>query len=423
MKNGTMKRVLCAILCVLMAAAFAACGAKKGVDIAAKVNALMVTDQTLGIAGKYTKLPEVEGGSIDADLVGTWVTADGDMTYTYGEDGTLKVTTELYGDSELPYTCVTIGEYKILCEEMQLDPEMYEGAKEGDTMLSYTAYSVEKDVLYQVVVEEVNEDYTSHTSALVTLYRADESGSAAAAIAANPIDIKSLNGTWVCDKGSFTIADGTLKLGEDTYTISLDEKNDLVVEKDGKSTAYNMAVSVMKEYDYEDRTQFTASTGLGISYTGAGENDQPNLASLMESYEYNGWYFSGSFKLLKDGEEVPTAASAEDVAFEEDAETVTLFQKGVWSASVDGAVDTYFVFYDEFNGRTERADGTGGVPFTCEQNGWDVVFHFGSEDDVTNATFSEGDNTGTFDYGDRTVTYTFEAVADADADTFEVPVE
>ena len=103
------------------------------------------------------------------------------------------------------------------------------------------------------------------------------------------------------------------------------------------------------------------------------------------------------------------------------AETDALFQKGVWSASIDGKIDTYFVFYDEANGHTERADGTGGVPFTCEQSGWNIVFHFGSADDVTNAVFSEGDNTGTFDYGDKTVTYTFEAVADADADTFEVP--
>ena len=43
-------------------------------------------------------------------------------------------------------------------------------------------------------------------------------------------------------------------------------------------------------------------------------------------------------------------------------------------------------------------------------------------DAVTNAAFSEGDNTGTFDYGDgNTVVYTFELVPDADPDTFEVP--
>lgn len=100
-----------------------------------------------------------------------------------------------------------------------------------------------------------------------------------------------------------------------------------------------------------------------------------------------------------------------------------LFQKGVWSASIDGKIDTYFVFYDENSGRTERADGTGGTPFTCEQSGWDIVFHFGSDDDVTKATFNEGDNTGKFEYADKTVVYTFEFVENADADTFEVPVQ
>ena len=98
-----------------------------------------------------------------------------------------------------------------------------------------------------------------------------------------------------------------------------------------------------------------------------------------------------------------------------------LFTRGVWSASIDGKIDTYFIFDDESNGRTERADGTGGVPFTCEQKAYDVTFHFGSPDDVTEAKFSTGDNTGTFNYGDKEVTYYFEAVSNADPATFEVP--
>jgi hypothetical protein len=139
------------------------------------------------------------------------------------------------------------------------------------------------------------------------------------------------------------------------------------------------------------------------------------LTDYKTEFDYDSWYYSGSFK-LQDGTE------AEDDTEEAFEETAPLFGRGVWSASIDGKIDTYFVFYDESNGRTERADGTGGVGFTCEQNGWDAVFHFGSDDDVTNAVFSEGDNTGTFDYGDgNTVVYTFELVPDADPDTFEVP--
>lgn len=98
-----------------------------------------------------------------------------------------------------------------------------------------------------------------------------------------------------------------------------------------------------------------------------------------------------------------------------------LFTAGVWSASVDGEINTYFIFDDEANGHTDSADGKGGTPFTCEQNGSDIVFHFGSADDVTNAKFSEDGKTGTFDYGDETVVYTFEAVADADPATFTAP--
>lgn len=272
-----------------------------GVNIVEKLTALMVSDKTLGIAGKYSTLADIRDGSVDPDVIGTWTTADGDMTYTYGEDGVVKITSEVYGDSQAPFTCLTIDGYKILCEEVELSPEYYDGAEEGDTQLAYTAYSVENGAMYQVVVEEVNEDYTSSMSALVMMYRADETGSAAAAIADNPINLQALNGTWTSDQGSFTISGGTLTLGGDSFQLSLDEKNDLVVEKDGASTTYNMAVSVMKEYDYEDRTQFTTSTVMGISFTGADENDKPNLLPVLDdykaAYEYDSWYYSGSFKL------------------------------------------------------------------------------------------------------------------------------
>ena len=307
-KTKLFSKTLCVCLCVLIVSAFAGCGAGKraaGADPVAKLNALTVSDQTLGIAGKYTKLTDVKGGSIDADLIGTWVTASGDMTYTYGEDGVLKVASETFGGSELAFTCVTIGDYKILCEESELSPELYEGAEAGDTALSYTAYSVENDALYQVVVEQASADVTSTASALVTLYRADDSGSAAAAIAKNPIDPQALNGTWMSEKGSFTILDGVLTFGEDSFNISFDEKNDLVVEKDGASTVYSMAVSSIKEYDYENNTQRDPSTAMGIYFTGADAGDKPNLLPLLYDYKteygYDSWYYSGSFKLQDSG--------------------------------------------------------------------------------------------------------------------------
>ena len=98
-----------------------------------------------------------------------------------------------------------------------------------------------------------------------------------------------------------------------------------------------------------------------------------------------------------------------------------LFTKGVWVGNIDGNADTYFLFNDEKSGRTERADGSGGVSFTCEQSGVDVIFHFGSADDVTKAKFNLADNTGTFDYGNKKVTYTFVFIDGADPDTYEIP--
>lgn len=105
-----------------------------------------------------------------------------------------------------------------------------------------------------------------------------------------------------------------------------------------------------------------------------------------------------------------------------DIQPAPLFTKGVWSASVNGEINTYFVFESETSGKTVSADGKGSTAFTCEQHGMEIVFHFGSEDDITNAVFSTADNTGTFDFEGETVVYTFEYMADADADTFDVPV-
>ncbi|MBR6701794.1 MAG: hypothetical protein IKI78_01485, partial [Clostridia bacterium] len=142
-------------------------------------------------------------------------------------------------------------------------------------------------------------------------------------------------------------------------------------------------------------------------------NAKFNLDNNTGTFDYDGKTVTYEFAFVDDADpetfEIPAAEP--------------LFNKGVWSASIDGKIDTYFIFDDESNGRTERADGTGGVPFTCEQNGLDIVFHFGSADDVTNAKFSLGDNTGTFEYGEETVVYSFESVQGADPDSFEIPAE
>ena len=123
-------------------------------------------------------------------------------------------------------------------------------------------------------------------------------------------------------------------------------------------------------------------------------------------------------------EETTVAETTAEITESESAnELGNLFDKGVWSASIDGKIDTYFVFYDETSGKTVTADGKGGVGFTCEQSGLNIVFHFGSADDGTKAVFRTDSNIGTFYYGDKTVDYTFEFIEKADADNFEAPVK
>ena len=98
-----------------------------------------------------------------------------------------------------------------------------------------------------------------------------------------------------------------------------------------------------------------------------------------------------------------------------------VFSKGVWLMTAEDSVDTYFIFYDETSGVTERADGTGGVPFSCEQDGWNILFHFGGADDNTKAVVSEGDASITFTYENgNTKTYLATYIDGADPETFDI---
>ena len=205
-----------------------------------------------------------------------------------------------------------------------------------------------------------------------------------------------------------------------------------------------VVITAKDGFDNAGVTELLCDAPATYSFTASDEDTTWKVFVLDERFEDGARYLSQAKQPALEGngtltidadkyiyilcsESVFTADAASDAtltidyADEEDVTPDKLFSKGVWSASVDGKIDTYFIFDDEANGRTERADGTGGVPFTCEQNGLDVVFHFGSADDVTNAKFSTGDNTGTFEYADKTVVYTFEAVSGADPATFEVP--
>ncbi len=293
------KRILCAVLCLVLALSIAGCGAKKKeVNPVEKISTLSTTDEALGLKGKYTALSDVTGGSVDAALVGKWVSADGKTVYTYAADGTQHVHTEDYGDTDLTFTCITCGDYRILCEQVPVSSTDADGNTTESTALSYTAYSVDNDALYMVSVEEANPDYNTHQTALLTMYRADKQGSAAASMAKNPIALSALNGTWTGDKGTFTIENGTLTLNGDSYALSFNDKNQLVAEKekDGGTTAYGMAVTILK-----DHVENTENIVLALSYTGADENDRPNLLPVLDDwkadYDWDTWYYTGSFQL------------------------------------------------------------------------------------------------------------------------------
>ena len=78
--------------------------------------------------------------------------------------------------------------------------------------------------------------------------------------------------------------------------LSFDEKNQLVVEKDGKSTAYAMNISTKKLYGDEP----AESTVLGLYYTGEDESDLPNLLPILEDwktdYAWDSWYYRIPFR-------------------------------------------------------------------------------------------------------------------------------
>ncbi len=312
-----LKNIICAALCILVVMSFAGCGAGKpgtetepaetvsqpaeeaktgGINLFEKLSALATSDVDLGIDGKYNVFEDITDGKIDPALTGKWISADGKTVYTYGEDGICNAEFEGSENSGLRYTCISAGGKNIIVDEA----EMMGDVEEGTLVLSYYAYSVENGVLFMVPVEEYNPDYSSSQNALLIMFRADENGGIEAAVSENPIDLNAFSGTWSSDTGSISIENGTLKADDDIYNISFDDQNRLVAEKDGQSTAYGFSITAMKDYDIEDRSQFTEKTCFNIYYEGADENDKPNLLSVMTDwkaeYEYDRNYFSANFE-------------------------------------------------------------------------------------------------------------------------------
>lgn len=309
MKKGIIKTV-CFILCAFMVVSLWGCQAKQTetpeevtqaaepaaqkVNPLEKLSALTFSDEELGIAGKYKSLVDITDGSVDPALIGSWTTADGMNSYIYNEDGTAKSVTDSYGENAFDFTCIKAGDVSIVCNES----EMLGDVEEGTTALSYFAYTIENDALYMVAVEERNPDFTSSQSALLALYRNDADGNIVDSLAANLYDISAFDGTWTSDKGDITIENGKLTSGGESWDVRLNDINQLVAEKDGGHTVYSTSVSVLIEHDGDKTTETPC---LSFYYTGSDENDKPNLLPVLDDwkteYDWESYYYSGSFKL------------------------------------------------------------------------------------------------------------------------------
>lgn len=325
MKNLT-KRVIASLVSVLMLTALVSCGntkteetssaasdAKSSVDVSVnavnireKLSAMIVSDKELDLVGKYNSIADIKDGENDSALIGNWSSSDGSIKCTFDENGVMKMeSTMLDSASDVKYTCLTLGDRHIICEDLPVETNDDSDDTAESTEVSYVSYVVENDALYLLDIESTtDEGTTSYISSLITLYHADDNGSIDDAIAKNPIDLNSLYGSWTSDNGDVTIDENGLTLDKDTYKLSFDEKNQLVAEKDGNSTVYQMTLGYSKNYKNAEKTEVEDEKyALSLTYTGADENDKPNLVNVMTDwkteYGWESWYYNTTFFLGK----------------------------------------------------------------------------------------------------------------------------
>ncbi|MCR5794509.1 MAG: hypothetical protein K6G61_04085 [Solobacterium sp.] len=290
----------CAAVLALSALAGCSSGSKaeaSGTDLKEKLKALTATEKELGLEDRYASAADIQDGSLDPELIGTWKTAKGDLTYYFLEDGTAYAESADYGSSEpLPYTCITLDDRKIICEEMSGISYGEDGSEEEFFQMSYFAYQIENDALYLVAVDSPQEYTNSSANTVIALYK-DGSETKPA------VSVKSLYGKWTGDYGTIVIDENglTVKDGPDdvngTYAVSVNEQGDLVVEKDGRSTVYPFALAYCR--DYSDTLEVTGTEyALALYYIGTDENDRPNLAGVMSDwhaeYDYDEFRFDFS---------------------------------------------------------------------------------------------------------------------------------
>ena len=270
------------------------------VNLASLLKEMSFLSTDLGLEAAPEHLDQVQGGAIDPELVGTWITADGDTTYSYDAEGKTTAVIASYGiESEAPYTTLTAGGQKVVVEELS-GTSYADGKETAFTQVSYSVYRVDNDALYMVPVSTPGEYMTSFASSVIVFYRADENGSTAAARAKHSVDPASFYGSWAnmdeTKGGEVTIDEKGFAWNGSVWAMSLDEGR-LILEKDGVKTAYSCSLARLRNYEDDTLAKLTGeSLGLSLSYTGQDEKDVPNLGELMTDYKteygYDQWYYS-----------------------------------------------------------------------------------------------------------------------------------
>ena len=299
-----LKKILAVLLCAALAAALAGCGGEKkaqAVNLFERLNDLKTTRTALDLPQVNTPIGTFSDGKADPALFGVWKTADGKYTYTYAEDGTATAT---MADSEqtkaVPFTCLSRQGYNILVEELELMNYDAEGNETpGDKQLQYSTYLIDGDAMYTLSVEDISEDSSSYYGTLQSLFRADEAGSIDSALAAHPVDPASFFGEWEGEKGNIVIDENGLTLDGAVYALSVNDRHQLVAEKDGVSTTYTFGVGYSKTAPDEGEAEWNEKSAFALNYTGADEADKPNLLPCLTDwaaeYGWEAYLYSASF--------------------------------------------------------------------------------------------------------------------------------
>ncbi len=201
----------------------------------------------------------------------------------------------------------------------------------------------------------------------------------------------------------------TVQSGGTAYPIALTDDNSIILQ---------MRNSVIKGHVNKETGKFVITEESNVDYSAAED---------------------GSYHNYKEGAaDIPADSSLFDELSEKylQSEVVSFEKAGIasdGSPRLSGAVyaaysgedlykvTSYYVFDSETSGHTETTDGITGVPFSYEQNVDDIVFHFGSADDTSEAKF--GWDTGAYPTlaftGDNAETISILCLGNADPKTFE----